>query len=89
MIVGMLRVFLNFYIVPDSRKSLVVFENRLCFLLMNYNSIYNFLVPENQWDMLADYLKTTSEQMEEYYEQIGREKSTQDEGKVSDSAEVT
>lgn len=39
--------------------------------------------------MVAEYLKTTSEQMEEYYEQVGRDKTSKEEEKIATKAEVT
>ncbi|CAK8683118.1 transcriptional regulator protein Pur-beta-like [Clavelina lepadiformis] len=31
-------------------------------------------IPENLWEEFAEYLKTTSDQMDDYYEQLGKEK---------------
>ena len=42
------------------------------------------LVPEDQWDVIADFIKSTSEQMEDYYDQLEKEKPQPDEGKLND-----
>jgi len=34
-------------------------------------------VPEKFWDEFAEYLKVTSEQMEDYYQQVGRERESE------------
>lgn len=47
------------------------------------------LVPEDNWDELADYLKTTSEQLDDYYEQLGKNKEKLEQCKLADTvAEV-
>ena len=54
-----------------------------------YQAICFLIVPEHQWEVIADFIKSTSEQMEDYYERIGKDRSrTTVEEKTTNEAEV-
>jgi len=47
---------------------------------MKPDIVFFFSVPEEHWDEIADYMKSTLEQMDEYYDQLGKNKEKKEEG---------